>query len=71
MADQAQVAQLQSEFRVVHEQLRRGGAARAADAILEYVGVKPVAPNADAFPRGDTLRGAQSPTVSPRDIPRS
>ena len=32
------VATLQKEFRGVHETLRRGGAARAADAILEYVG---------------------------------
>jgi lipid-A-disaccharide synthase len=39
MADKAQVAQLQAEFRSVHEALRRGGAARAADAILEYVGI--------------------------------
>jgi lipid-A-disaccharide synthase len=39
MSDSGQVAQLQSEFRRVHEVLRRGGAARAAQAILEYVGV--------------------------------
>jgi lipid-A-disaccharide synthase len=32
------VAALQAEFRGVHELLRRGGAARAADAILEYAG---------------------------------
>jgi lipid-A-disaccharide synthase len=38
MADPVQVAQLQGEFRSVHEVLRRGGAARAADAILSYVG---------------------------------
>jgi lipid-A-disaccharide synthase len=37
MEDPAQVADLQNEFRRVHEVLRRGGAARAADAILEYV----------------------------------
>jgi lipid-A-disaccharide synthase len=30
--------ELQREFRRVHELLRRGGAARAAAAILEYVG---------------------------------
>lgn len=36
----ADVAQLQAEFRAVHEALRRGGAERAADAILEYAGVK-------------------------------
>jgi lipid-A-disaccharide synthase len=36
----AEVAQLQAEFRAVHETLRRGGAERAADAILEYAGVK-------------------------------
>jgi lipid-A-disaccharide synthase len=36
--DPAQVAQLQAEFRGVHESLRRGGAERAADAILEYAG---------------------------------
>ena len=39
MSDSKQVAQLQSEFRRVHEVLRRGGAARAADAILDYVGI--------------------------------
>jgi lipid-A-disaccharide synthase len=37
MTDPGRVAELQSEFRRVHEVLRRGGAARAADAILEYV----------------------------------
>ena len=37
MSDPGEVAKLQSEFRRVHEVLRRGGAARAADAILEYV----------------------------------
>ena len=36
--DPAQVTQLQAEFRGVHEALRRGGAERAADAILEYAG---------------------------------
>jgi len=36
----AEVAQLQAEFRAVHETLRRGGAERAADAILDYAGVK-------------------------------
>ena len=35
------VATLQKEFRGVHETLRRGGAARAADAILKYVGTHP------------------------------
>ena len=35
----AQVAELQAEFRSVHELLRRGGAERAAAAILEYAGV--------------------------------
>ena len=39
MEDSAQVATLHTEFRAVHEVLRRGGAARAADAILQYVGV--------------------------------
>jgi len=34
------VAALSQEFRGVHETLRRGGAARAADAILEYVGTR-------------------------------
>jgi lipid-A-disaccharide synthase len=37
LADPAQVAELQMEFRKVHELLRRGGAERAAAAILEYV----------------------------------
>jgi lipid-A-disaccharide synthase len=36
--DPAQVAQLQAEFRGVQESLRRGGAERAADAILGYAG---------------------------------
>jgi lipid-A-disaccharide synthase len=58
MADRAQVAQLQNEFRSVHEVLRRGGAARAADAILEYVGVKPVAPSPTSAPRGGAAGGA-------------
>ena len=35
--DPAQVAQLQTEFLGVHEELRRGGADLAAAAILEYV----------------------------------
>ena len=52
MDDSGQVAQLQSEFRSVHEVLRRGGAARAADAILEYVGVARVAPSPAAALRG-------------------
>jgi lipid-A-disaccharide synthase len=51
MEDPGQVATLQNEFRRVHEVLRRGGAARAADAILEYVGVAPVAPASDDLPR--------------------
>jgi hypothetical protein len=74
MADREQVAQLQAEFRNVHELLRRGGAGRAADAILEYVGAKPVAPNPGPSPAGGadpaSVRGAPPPTVSPRDIPR-
>jgi lipid-A-disaccharide synthase len=37
MNDSAQVATLEKEFRSVHEVLRRGGAARAASAILEYI----------------------------------
>lgn len=37
LADPAQVAQLQREFLGVHEVLRRGGADRAATAILDYV----------------------------------
>jgi lipid-A-disaccharide synthase len=37
LADPAQVAELQREFLGVHEQLRRGGAERAATAILDYV----------------------------------
>ncbi len=40
LANPESVAKLQQEFRGVHEQLRRGGAARAADAILEYVGAR-------------------------------
>jgi lipid-A-disaccharide synthase len=38
VADPAQVAELQREFLGVHELLRRGGADRAAAAILDYVG---------------------------------
>jgi lipid-A-disaccharide synthase len=74
MADSGEVAQLQADFRRVHEVLRRGGAARAADAILEYVAGKPVAPRPDASLRGDSsvgARGAQTPGRSPRDTPRS
>lgn len=41
MEDPAQVAELQREFREVHETLRRGGAARAAAAVLECAGVVP------------------------------
>jgi lipid-A-disaccharide synthase len=37
LADPVQVAQLQGEFLGVHEVLRRGGADRAATAILDYV----------------------------------
>lgn len=36
LEDPAQVEQLRAEFRRVHQSLRRGGAERAADAILEY-----------------------------------
>ncbi|HEV7714560.1 MAG TPA: lipid-A-disaccharide synthase, partial [Steroidobacteraceae bacterium] len=39
LEDPAQVAQLQAEFLGVHQTLRRGGAERAAAAILEYAGV--------------------------------
>jgi hypothetical protein len=39
---------MQNEFRRVHEVLRRGGAARAAQAILEYVGAAEIAPVIDA-----------------------
>jgi hypothetical protein len=35
--DPARVAELQREFLGVHEVLRRGGAERAAAAILDYV----------------------------------
>lgn len=41
IADPAEVAQLQKEFLGVHERLRRGGADRAAVAILDYMGVRP------------------------------
>jgi lipid-A-disaccharide synthase len=37
LADGVQVAELQREFQGVHEVLRRGGANRAATAILDYV----------------------------------
>jgi lipid-A-disaccharide synthase len=52
LADPAQVAQLQREFLGVHEVLRRGGADRAAAAILEYVdatGRAPAPLDADRF----------------------
>jgi lipid-A-disaccharide synthase len=54
LADSAQVAQLQREFLGVHEVLRRGGADRAAAAILEYVnatGRTPAPLEADRFAR--------------------
>jgi lipid-A-disaccharide synthase len=41
LEDSAQVAQLQAEFLGVHQALRRGGAERAAAAILDYAGVAP------------------------------
>jgi lipid-A-disaccharide synthase len=37
LEDRQHVSELQREFRRVHETLRRGGAERAADAILSYV----------------------------------
>jgi lipid-A-disaccharide synthase len=40
--DQAHLAELNFEFRRVHEALRCGGARRAAEAILEAIGRKPV-----------------------------
>ena len=36
--DSARASELEAEFRRVHEQLRRGGAERAAAAILDLVG---------------------------------
>jgi lipid-A-disaccharide synthase len=39
LADPSGVAQLQKEFLGVHERLRRGGADKAAAAILDYMGV--------------------------------
>jgi lipid-A-disaccharide synthase len=41
MEDPVRVAELQREFRRVHEMLRLGGAERAATAVLECAGVKP------------------------------
>ena len=41
MEDAAQVAQLQADFRAIHESLRRGGAERAAAAVLECAGAAP------------------------------
>jgi lipid-A-disaccharide synthase len=38
LGDRAHLSELQQEFRRVHETLRRGGAERAAAAILEHVG---------------------------------
>jgi lipid A disaccharide synthetase len=63
MNDSGQVAELQTEFRRVHEVLRRGGAARAADAILEYVGVAgatEIAPVVDAAALDAPKDGAES-----------
>jgi lipid-A-disaccharide synthase len=68
MADRGGVETLQAEFRSVHEVLRRGGAARAADAILEYVGASGALAGSD--PEGRTDRGAHEATGSPRDTPR-
>src|SRR6185437_14153408 len=39
LGDRAHLSELQQEFRRVHETLRRGGAERAAAAILEHVGM--------------------------------
>jgi lipid-A-disaccharide synthase len=64
MADQGEVSRLQQEFRSVHEVLRRGGAARAADAILEYVGVKPVAPSPTSVPGSSSAGGADGAPFS-------
>jgi lipid-A-disaccharide synthase len=44
LADPLEVAQLQKEFLGVHEALRRGGADRAAAAILDYMGATSSAP---------------------------
>jgi lipid-A-disaccharide synthase len=38
LGDREHLSELQQEFRRVHEQLRRGGAERAAAAILDYAG---------------------------------
>jgi lipid-A-disaccharide synthase len=82
MDDPAQVAQLQKDFRSVHEVLRRGGAARAADAILQYVGIDSVAPavgasgepasgdGAEERDSSGSAAGTQAPNGSPGEIPR-
>jgi len=58
IADPAQVAQLQKEFLGVHEVLRRGGADRAAAAILEYVGATG---SAASSPAANGLAGERVP----------
>jgi lipid-A-disaccharide synthase len=74
MRDSGQVAVLQSEFRRVHEVLRRGGAARAADAILEYVGragANEIAPVIDAMGVDAPRFGAESARSKPASEPNS
>ena len=49
------VQQLQQEFTAIHRTLRRGGAGRAADAMLECLGRTPAGAAADADARASGL----------------
>jgi lipid-A-disaccharide synthase len=55
LEDPAHVQQLQQEFTAIHRALRRGGAGRAADAILECLGRSPAGAAADADARAAGL----------------
>ena len=72
MADPGEVAKLQSEFRRVHEVLRRGGAGRAADAILEYIAGGPASGSASGPASGEdaSSSGASAVTRATNEIPR-
>jgi lipid-A-disaccharide synthase len=55
LEEPAKVQQLQQEFTAIHRTLRRGGAARAADAILECLGRRSAGAGADADARAAGL----------------
>jgi lipid-A-disaccharide synthase len=55
LEEPSNVQQLQQEFTAIHRTLRRGGAGRAADAILECLGRTPAGAAADADARAAGL----------------